>query len=159
MNIKTKRLFMISNIILIINTFYGCSSILPEKRFELLTHPALSKTRILCTDCHSDSNENNRKPFEYFNHTSKFIAQHRIYASQEEDVCNICHRSEFCTECHTRYDQTPFNLKSGDRPDRMYPHIGDYIVRHKIDGRYFSDTCFKCHGRKNNRTCNRCHRK
>jgi hypothetical protein len=48
--------------------------------------------------------------------------------------------------------------KFGDRPDRMVPHRGDYMTQHRIDGKLDPASCYKCHGRGNNKICLNCHR-
>ena len=50
------------------------------------------------------------------------------------------------------------NVKMGDRPDRMAPHRGDYLVTHRIDGRLDPGSCFRCHGNKNDGRCRQCHK-
>jgi len=63
-----------------------------------------------------------------------------------------------CQTCHTRKDEMKPNEKMGDRPDRMAPHRGDYLVTHRIDGRLDPGSCFRCHGNKNDVRCRQCHK-
>ncbi|MBI5417676.1 cytochrome C [Candidatus Poribacteria bacterium] len=136
----------------------ACSSIFPNRNIKMFTHPELKKARVLCTNCHSGENEELAKSYNFFNHTSNFINQHGVYASQKYEICEICHKQNFCLDCHTSKDFINPNLKNGERPDRIFPHKGDYIIRHRIDGKIMSGACFSCHGRKNNIICRRCHK-
>jgi hypothetical protein len=39
------------------------------------------------------------------------------------------------------------------------PHRGDYVTRHRIDGRIDPTACFRCHGSpKRAKLCASCHR-
>ncbi len=151
---------MKKNILLILSIFIlsSCSSIFPERKYRLISHPALPKTRILCTDCHNNNEDKISSLFESLEHTASFIDNHKIYVVHEEEACTLCHKQNFCITCHANKDITLPSYKNGERPDRVYPHEGDYIIRHRIDGKILSDRCFKCHGRKNNRTCKACHK-
>ncbi|MBI4651608.1 cytochrome C, partial [Candidatus Desantisbacteria bacterium] len=126
--------------------------------FRPFTHPPMIKARILCTECHNDPGENISRPYEFFNHTSGFLTYHKIYSVQEQETCEICHEQNFCADCHASKDITIPNLKNGERPDKIYPHKGDYIIRHRVNGKIFADKCFSCHGTKNNKLCKTCHK-
>jgi len=87
-----------------------------------------------------------------------FINQHPMYASQGQNLCASCHAPSFCQTCHNREDELKPNTKMGDRPGRVLPHRGDYIVLHQIDGRLDPGSCYRCHGNKSDAQCRACHR-
>ncbi len=116
----------------------------------------LGDRRPLCTDCHEPRGEN--VAYERFNHTLYFAENHRQEAYQAEDLCSMCHARGFCNDCHaTRVELKP-SLKNQTDTFRRYPHRGDYLTRHRIDGRIDPTSCFRCHGNpKAAATCAPCH--
>jgi hypothetical protein len=64
----------------------------------------------------------------------------------------------FCQTCHAGKEELKPNVKTGDRPDRMAPHRGDYIATHRIDGRIDPGSCYRCHGNKSDTRCKQCHK-
>ncbi len=110
----------------------------------------------ICIDCHDSRDENFN--WERFNHTINFGQEHRQLAYRQAQVCNMCHTRSFCSDCHA----TRVELKPSDRhPTQTYrrmPHRGDYLSRHRIDGRVDPSSCFRCHGNpKTASNCIRCH--
>lgn len=123
------------------------------------SHPeALGEGRVSCTECHEDQMKGVLKPFANFNHSTDFILNHKMYAVQNNQLCNSCHKMSFCNDCHASRDTMKPATKNGDRPDRMMPHRGDYMTQHKIDGKIDPMSCYKCHGRSNNKVCTECHK-
>lgn len=109
-----------------------------------------------CTDCHDARGE--KLAFGSFNHTPTWLQSHRQQAAQQEMVCAMCHQTSFCNDCHaTRVELKP-SEKNPDETYRQMPHRGDYLTRHRIDGRVDPTSCFRCHGNpKAARTCVPCH--
>jgi hypothetical protein len=110
----------------------------------------------ICTDCHEARGE--KLAFGSFNHTPIWLQTHRQQAYQHERVCAMCHQTSFCNDCHaTRVELKP-SLKNQDQTYRQMPHRGDYLTRHRIDGRIDPTSCIRCHGNpKTATTCAPCH--
>ena len=138
--------------------FFGCSVVsqtpsVPPK------HPEdLAAWRADCRECHSDVSTGALKPYASFRHSVVFIKGHGLYAAQGQNLCASCHGPSFCQGCHARNEELKPNTRMGDRPDRILPHRGDYIVLHQLDGRIDPGSCFKCHGNKNDARCRACHK-
>ena len=136
----------------------GCS-VLSETESVPPKHPEdLAAMRPDCLECHEDVSTGALKPYASFRHSIVFIKNHSMYASQGQNLCASCHAPSFCQTCHIRKEELKPNTKMGDRPDRVLPHRGDYIVLHQIDGRLDPGSCFRCHGNKNDVRCQACHR-
>lgn len=114
-------------------------------------HPIEINRSQLCSDCHTDDRA-------LLNHTPDFNVRHGFFASQKKGVCNLCHRESFCQDCHANKEEIKPSDKFKTSPDRVFPHRGDYITRHKIDGKIYPALCVKCHGRRNNARCKACHK-
>ncbi len=114
-------------------------------------HPEEIETAPYCSDCHEDAKR-------VLDHTRDFAKRHKFYAYQQKAVCMICHKESFCMDCHANKEEIKPSDKFKDAPKRSFPHRGDYITRHKIDGRINPAACIKCHGRRNNARCKLCHR-
>ena len=122
-------------------------------------HPEeLPPGRADCLECHKDVSTGALKPYGTFRHSAVFIGSHGTYARQGQNLCSSCHAPAFCQTCHAGKEDLKPNVKSGDRPDRMAPHRGDYISTHRIDGRLDPGSCYRCHGNKNDVKCKQCHK-
>ena len=137
---------------------FGCSAVsqtpsVPPK------HPEdLPQGRVDCLECHKDVSTGALKPYATVRHSRVFINSHGTYARQGQNLCSSCHKPEFCQTCHAGKEELKPNVKMGDRPDRMAPHRGDYLITHRIDGRLDPGSCFRCHGNKNDIRCKQCHK-
>jgi hypothetical protein len=121
-------------------------------------HPNAAELTVspkVCTDCHERGED---LQYERYVHTAYFGSDHRAPATQNEAVCAMCHQTSFCNDCHaTRVELKP-SLKNQSETYRSMPHRGDYLSRHRIDGRIDPTTCFRCHGNpKSAKTCANCH--
>ena len=130
-----------------------------QSRYTLpARHPGAAELTVspkVCTDCHERGQE---LAYERYVHTADFGKNHRPEATQGEAVCAMCHQTSFCNDCHaTRVELKP-SLKNQSETYRSSPHRGDYLSRHRIDGRVDPTSCFRCHGNpKSAQTCARCH--
>ena len=128
------------------------NSALPAK------HPTTAELGVEpknCVECHERGEE---LPYARYVHTVDFGKNHRAEATQGEAVCAMCHQTSFCNDCHaTRVELKP-SIKNQTETYRSMPHRGDYLSRHRIDGRVDPTSCFRCHGNpKSARTCSNCH--
>ena len=117
------------------------------------THPEDVGTALPnCTECHSDS-------WGAMNHRAPdFMSKHGRYAGSSRQSCASCHQESFCSDCHAHKEELKPSEKYSESPELTFPHRGDYLSQHKIDGRINPVSCVKCHGRQNNERCASCHR-
>jgi hypothetical protein len=109
-----------------------------------------------CLDCH-DSEEGDL-PFERFSHGLTFAERHGGSARGHASVCAMCHRERFCSDCHGLRQGLKPSLNNHTDSRRRMPHRGDYLTRHRIDGRIDPTACFRCHGSpKSAKRCAACH--
>ena len=124
-----------------------------------LKHPdyaELGEFRPICIDCHDREDE--VIPFERFAHTIYFVENHRLEAKQYPRICYLCHTQSQCANCHALETELRPSIKEQTKTYKRKPHRGDYLSRHRIDGRIDPSSCFRCHGYpKRNKTCVRCH--
>lgn len=126
---------------------------------ETLTHHPvdLGKKKPICTDCHDESPREDLVIRRY-NHTLYFADNHRLAARRNPQVCNMCHQQKMCNDCHGM----ELELKPSERDRtgsyKRTPHRGDYLSRHRIEGRLDPGSCYRCHGNpRRAKTCARCH--
>jgi len=137
----------------------ACSTLFSQEKSLPAAHPeALGDKRVMCSECHDEQSKGTLQPMSAFNHTPTFISDHRLYAVNSEKVCAVCHAVSFCNDCHATKNEIKPSQKLGDRPDRELMHRGDYITRHRIEGKIDPTGCYRCHGRSNNEQCRNCHR-
>lgn len=100
-----------------------------------------------CNDCHAR-----------YVHSADYGTNHSVQAYQGETICVTCHEISFCNDCHATGIELKPSLKNQAETYRPMPHRGDYVGRHRIDGRMDPTSCFRCHGNpKSAETCVRCH--
>jgi len=114
--------------------------------------------QVDCSECHEDRQKGTMKPFAAFSHSPAFVKKHRFYAATDDRLCTVCHKSSFCSDCHTNQVEMKPSIKYGNRPDREMPHRGNFMTLHKIEGKLDPAGCYRCHGRANNERCAACHR-
>ncbi|MBF0559906.1 MAG: cytochrome C [Nitrospirae bacterium] len=116
-------------------------------------HPTEIKelSEAVCSACHEDDRAS-------MDHKEGWINKHGFYAGQRKQVCSLCHEDSFCSECHANKPGLIPSDMHKDKPDNFYPHRGDYLTQHMIDGRVNPAPCMKCHGRQNNSICRTCHK-
>ena len=122
-----------------------------------MIHPAEEGENLkYCTDCHDASDDN--LPYRRYVHTPIFMQNHRPIAVQKVEVCYMCHKTNYCNDCHGVWTELKPSLKNPTDTQRQMPHRGDYISRHRIDGRIDPVSCRRCHGNpQTTRTCRPCH--
>lgn len=153
------RLFTVGAIVVGMALIAACNHLAPTNGSLPASHPeGLEEGRVACSECHEDQVRGILKPYASFNHTTNFINGHKFYAAQNDGLCASCHKRSFCNDCHASRETMKPALKYGDRPDRELIHRGDYLTKHKIDGRMDPASCYTCHGRVNNKLCMNCHR-
>ena len=153
------KLFISAALFLGATLITACSHILSTEQSLPAWHPeAVADGRVACTECHEDQVRGILKSYASFNHSATFIGNHRYYAARDDRLCATCHKSSFCNDCHANELEIKPSIRYGERPDRELVHRGDYITRHKIDGKTDPTGCYRCHGRTNNEQCLVCHR-
>jgi hypothetical protein len=110
-----------------------------------------------CSGCH-DGDTVMRRSIKSFDHTSGWYRLHQYSGAQANQLCQSCHTVSFCTDCHGHREELKPSTKHAHRPDRQFPHRGNYLLRHKIEGKINPVPCYRCHGRRNNKKCGGCHR-
>lgn len=153
MPIRILCLFFAASLFLgsvLVQTVWTQESLLP------LQHPQEEGDLRSCSDCHET--ETAGFPFRRFEHTPLFGDDHRLAAVGSQRVCEMCHKPSFCGSCHGVGAALKPSLKTHGDTRRRMPHRGDYLTRHRIDGRINPAKCFRCHGRpKTAKTCIPCH--
>ena len=135
---------------------FACASLKKENMLPL-EHPRVFENKApVCTECHEARSGDVH--YELYNHTNVFAKNHRLPAYQNMQICTICHAQRDCDECHgVRIELKP-SQKNQIETYRRMPHRGDYLSRHRIDGRIDPTSCFRCHGNpKTAETCAKCH--
>ena len=153
------RLFASCAFLIGVALLSACALFSPETSY-MAHHPeALPQGRPICSDCHEAQQlKGALKPFASFNHTDSFVKEHRFAAGRDARVCAVCHATSFCNDCHATKTEIKPSVKLGDRPDRELIHRGDFLTRHRIEGKLDPSSCYACHGRANNELCMTCHK-
>lgn len=138
----------------------ACSLISPATSAVRHHNEPLPAGRPICSNCHDNGTQLHAalKAYGEIDHSTAFIADHRLAATRDEQTCAICHATSFCNDCHANRIEFKPGTRYGNRPDREMIHRGDYLTRHRLDGKADPTSCYRCHGRANNEKCLTCHR-
>ena len=152
----TSRILVTLGVTIALLSLFACASLKKESTLPF-QHPQVFENMMpICTDCHDARTEDVH--YELFNHTSFFPKNHRMEAYQGAKTCTICHTQKDCSECHGVGIELKPSQKNQIETFRKMPHRGDYLSRHRIDGRIDPTSCFRCHGNpKTAETCAKCH--
>ncbi len=116
----------------------------------------LGERREFCTKCHGY--KKTPVDFERYNHTPLFTESHRLVAYQDQRICALCHEQSFCNDCHVTHTELRPSIKNQTENYRRMQHRGEYLSRHRIDGRLDPTSCYRCHGNpQSSQTCRPCH--
>lgn len=150
----------------------------PISRFEhkgdyLHTHKNIARSRPdtcgtchdqqFCADCHARTVATRiefKMPDRYDRqmiHRGDWIGRHMIEEKRDPMMCERCHASSFCSDCHTRAGVTPVSDQS------LNPHgagINDRSSRefHGAQARRDIVACAACHDQGAQSNCVQCHR-
>jgi hypothetical protein len=156
MTMTTTRCFSIAAAIILLLGVLQVRTAWTQDELLPLQHPREEGDLRRCSDCHDA--EPDGFPFRRYEHTPLFGDNHRLTAAGSQSVCDMCHQPGFCSACHGAGAGLKPSLKNHADPRPLTPHRGDYLIRHRIDGRLNPAKCFRCHGRpKAAKTCRPCH--
>ncbi len=146
-NIKT--IILSALLALVLAGLYACAGTPSLAKW----HPVEIKEarEAVCSNCHTNE-------LADMDHNNDFTKRHKFFAAQRKQVCGVCHMESFCSDCHAGKAGMLPSDKYKDSPERPYPHRGNYLTQHMIDGRVNPALCMKCHGRQNNERCRACHK-
>lgn len=156
-SIYIKAILVVPALLAVTLVIVGCASSAKPQVVPAVHPEELPTGRPDCLECHEDEGSPALKPYGSFAHTARFLREHGSYAAQTQELCAACHKADFCQACHATSEELKPSLRLGDRPDRPAPHRGDYLARHRIDGRLDPGSCVVCHGNRSAATCRRCH--
>ncbi len=151
-----RRIVSTISVFIIGISLYSCATMAPDERLPV-THPVdLGRQQPVCTNCHNIRDEN--FPYARYNHTSDFGTRHRLTAFENERSCRMCHQQTFCSTCHAARTELKPATRFPDKTTRRFLHRGDYLSRHRVDGRLNPASCIRCHGTSTtSKRCRQCH--
>lgn len=153
-----RSLFLMLAAVLGLGILTACALLSPEPSFAAKHPQQLGPGLPTCSACHSNEpHPGTAKSYASFDHTAAFVKDHRFQAQQDSGSCASCHSQSSCTACHGSKQPMKPSIHMANRPDRESPHRGDYLTRHRMDGKLDPSGCYKCHGRANNDKCRSCH--
>lgn len=151
---SNKLVSMISLLLLLL--LAACAIFKPDAELPNRHPEELGRGNPDCLECHDPGP--GRIDYNAFVHSLSWGREHRQAAYQNASVCTMCHQTSYCNDCHAAKVELKPSLKNQDETYRNMPHRGDYLTRHRIDGRINPTSCYRCHGNpKASRTCLPCH--
>jgi len=105
----------------------------------------------ICLECHEQEFIDEVELPGLKTHGPLWVMNHRPAAKSEGPDCAVCHRQDFCLDCH----KAGFADEQGDFGNHMVNvHRADFHVTHPIGARTNPQLCSGCH---EPQFCNECH--
>ncbi|MCX7679408.1 MAG: cytochrome c family protein [Spirochaetes bacterium] len=126
-------------------------------RFHKKEHAAHEKAGILCTECHHEAKEGNKKQKCENCHDGIGISKVlHVY-------CKRCHQSTggpvHCTGCHTNIDKYYKAIPTTIALEKTGDRLGGVIFNHQEHVESHHTECIDCHHNGSLKKCNACHLK
>ena len=151
-----KKIFLVLCLLAAVGVLVACAALQSGYTPPLLHPQEEGEDYRFCTDCHDAEDES--FPYQRFNHTTWFAAQHSQVVYQSQQACYMCHTQSYCNDCHGVWVELKPSIKNQTDTRRWMPHRGDYLTRHVIDARINPTPCLRCHGNpKTAQVCIPCH--
>ncbi len=112
--------------------------------FRCHDHDAARDARK-CDACHKGLEDSNTLPETHLAHDGDWLREHGTRAASSGDLCQSCHRDEFCAECHGKTVAVlPATAHFAD-PMATTIHRAGFASRHALEARAEPGACTTCH--------------
>ena len=112
--------------------------------FNCHAHDAARDARN-CNACHRGLEDTKLLPQSHLAHDGDWMREHGTRAASSGDVCQTCHREEFCAECHGKtVAALPATQHFAD-PFSPSVHRAGFTARHALEARAEPGACATCH--------------
>lgn len=108
---------------------------------------------LQCDGCHRSLERYRLGPKDSLTHGPGFNKSHGILARQNVRACTQCHDQTYCADCHTPSQLAKASVRFPEAVTSGFIHRGDFISRHGIEARSDPQSCRKCHGQRQCRSC------
>jgi hypothetical protein len=107
-----------------------------------------------CNACHVDLAEEGTLPATHLAHDGDFLREHGVRAASSGDLCQTCHKEQFCAGCHAaKAPMVPARLRVAD-PFSPGLHRAGFAARHALEAKSDPGACVTCHRPER---CQACH--
>ena len=112
--------------------------------FRCHDHEAARDART-CNACHRNLEDTKLLPQSHLAHDGDWMHEHGTRAAASGDVCQSCHREQFCAECHGKtVAALPATLQFSN-PFAPSVHRAGFAARHSLEARAEPGACATCH--------------
>ena len=112
--------------------------------FKCHSHDAENNARK-CDACHRGLEDTKLLPQSHLAHDGDWMREHGTRAASSGDLCQVCHREQFCAECHGKtVAALPSTLHFAD-PFTPSVHRAGFTARHALEARAEPGACSTCH--------------
>ena len=112
--------------------------------FKCHDHDAARDART-CSACHRGLEDTTMLPQSHLAHDGDWLREHGTRAASSGDVCQTCHREQFCAECHGKtVAALPATLHFSN-PFAPSVHRAGFTARHALEARAEPGACATCH--------------
>jgi hypothetical protein len=112
--------------------------------FRCHDHDAARDARR-CEACHRDLEDTSTLPQSHLAHDGDWLREHGARAAASGDLCQSCHREQFCAECHGKTAPVlPATRRFAD-PFAPSVHRAGFAARHALEARAEPGACTTCH--------------
>jgi hypothetical protein len=98
-----------------------------------------------CSACHKNLDESTTLPQSHLAHDGDWVHEHGVRAASSGDVCQTCHREQFCASCHGRTVAALPATQSFANPFTPSVHRAGFAARHSHEAKSEPGACQTCH--------------
>jgi hypothetical protein len=112
--------------------------------FRCHDHDAARDART-CDACHKNLEDSKTLPQSHLAHDADWLREHGTRAASSGDLCQSCHREQFCASCHGKtVAAIPAMQKFAD-PFAASVHRAGFAARHSLEAHADPGACQTCH--------------
>lgn len=98
-----------------------------------------------CSTCHRDLDGSKLLPQSHLAHDGDWLREHGTRGASSGQLCQACHREQFCAECHGKTVAVlPATSHFAD-PFTPSVHRAGFVARHALEARADPGACSTCH--------------
>jgi hypothetical protein len=98
-----------------------------------------------CETCHRNLDDGATLPASHLAHDGDWLREHGTRAASSGDLCQTCHREQFCAECHGKTVAALPAARHFTDPFTPSVHRAGFAARHSLEARAEPGTCTTCH--------------
>jgi hypothetical protein len=112
--------------------------------FKCHDHDAARDART-CEACHKNLEDSRTLPETHLAHDGDWLREHGTRGASSGDLCQSCHREQFCADCHGKTVAALPATRHFADPFAASVHRAGFASRHSLEAKSDPGACTTCH--------------